>query len=434
MFYLVLSLAASSDLSFLKPRHHARPEKNWINDPNGPCLYKGTYHLFMQYNPNAAIWGNMSWYHMSSKDLIRWTHHPLALEPSESYDLNGCFSGSVSFEIKSGRPFILYTGQGADSIERQVLAVPMDDDLIFWTKMGVVIDALPSGFESGAFRDPSDATIDDEFLVGINRSVLRYSANDFSFRGTFYSIANNSVMECPERFQTQNGEIGFKYSEDSRKIDWLEFGKMDGDESFHPRVTMRLDEGSCVYASKSFSGKNNERVYWSWLQEERGTTNVNLASLNWSGAQSLPKLIRGTMLIPHPNTKLLLNSTIIDAPKQLLSGRKLLTLLDTAQFAVFFNWTMESFSIEILNANISFAPQKGISIDRRKSQGIQSTVEWSSNSSGDDNVEIWVDGSILEIFFSGKVISTRIYPENFVSELHVASDISIPSIKIISLF
>lgn len=48
----------------LRPLYHYRPPKNWINDPNGPILYKGIYHLFAQYNPNGTVWGNMNWFHM----------------------------------------------------------------------------------------------------------------------------------------------------------------------------------------------------------------------------------------------------------------------------------------------------------------------------------------------------------------------------------
>ena len=47
-----------------RPAFHALPPSNWINDPNGPIFYEGSYHLFFQYNPDAAVWGNISWGHM----------------------------------------------------------------------------------------------------------------------------------------------------------------------------------------------------------------------------------------------------------------------------------------------------------------------------------------------------------------------------------
>lgn len=50
---------------WLRPIAHALPEKNWCNDPNAPMFYGGKYHLFMQYNPGAAKWGNIHWYHIT---------------------------------------------------------------------------------------------------------------------------------------------------------------------------------------------------------------------------------------------------------------------------------------------------------------------------------------------------------------------------------
>ncbi len=45
----------------LRPQFHLMPAQNWLNDPNGPVYYNGYYHMFFQYNPNAAVWGDMHW-------------------------------------------------------------------------------------------------------------------------------------------------------------------------------------------------------------------------------------------------------------------------------------------------------------------------------------------------------------------------------------
>ena len=83
---------------------HFSPYKNWMNDPNGLCWFKGYYHLFYQYNPNGQEWGNMHWGHAVSKDLLHWVHQPVAAYPQ--IELNGCegeyrggaFSGSAVIE------------------------------------------------------------------------------------------------------------------------------------------------------------------------------------------------------------------------------------------------------------------------------------------------------------------------------------------------
>jgi levanase/fructan beta-fructosidase len=81
-----------------RPQYHFTPEKNWMNDPNGLVYYGGEYHLFYQYNPNGKEWGFMHWGHAVSKDLIRWEHLPVAINPDEdSKDKNHAtaFSGSA---------------------------------------------------------------------------------------------------------------------------------------------------------------------------------------------------------------------------------------------------------------------------------------------------------------------------------------------------
>jgi len=52
----------------------------------------------------------MSWGHVVSSDLVRWSRLPVILSPDESYDKGGVFSGSITF-LDDGTPAIFYTGQ-----------------------------------------------------------------------------------------------------------------------------------------------------------------------------------------------------------------------------------------------------------------------------------------------------------------------------------
>src|ERR1700761_7511623 len=93
----------------MRPQFHLLPAKNWMNDPNGPIWFNGKYHMFFQYNPHAAIWGDMSWNHAVSSDMLHWTHLPIAMTPTPNGpDAYGCFSGSA---IQVGkRVYFVYTG------------------------------------------------------------------------------------------------------------------------------------------------------------------------------------------------------------------------------------------------------------------------------------------------------------------------------------
>src|SRR5258708_26912117 len=47
----VKSAVAKAEADPTRPVYHFRAPAQWINDPNGPIQYKGTYHVFYQHNP-----------------------------------------------------------------------------------------------------------------------------------------------------------------------------------------------------------------------------------------------------------------------------------------------------------------------------------------------------------------------------------------------
>jgi fructan beta-fructosidase len=75
-----------------RPAAHLTPSKNWMNDPNGLVYENGTYHAFYQYNPKGNDWGNMSWGHSTSTDLVHWTEESVAMQATDAEEI---FSGSI---------------------------------------------------------------------------------------------------------------------------------------------------------------------------------------------------------------------------------------------------------------------------------------------------------------------------------------------------
>lgn len=97
----------ASNLATSKPSFHLTASKGWMNDPCGlgydPAT--GLYHIFFQWNPHGNDWGNMSWGHATSTDLVSWKVSPTpALTPSTEYDRCGVFTGCLQATDIHGNP------------------------------------------------------------------------------------------------------------------------------------------------------------------------------------------------------------------------------------------------------------------------------------------------------------------------------------------
>ena len=107
-FLATLGVAtAAADTPQYRPAYHFSPAKNWMNDPNGLVFHKGVYHLFFQYNPLGNVWGNMSWGHAVSHDLLTWKQLPVAIPTG---DTDWIFSGSIVVDENNTSGF----GNGLD--------------------------------------------------------------------------------------------------------------------------------------------------------------------------------------------------------------------------------------------------------------------------------------------------------------------------------
>src|SRR4051812_2186555 len=195
-----------------RPQFHFSPEKNWMNDPNGLVYYRGEYHLFFQYNPEGDTWGNMSWGHAVSTDLVHWQQLPLAI----SHDDNeAIFSGSAVVDYANTSGFgtrknpamvAIYTSAFRDGRQAQSLAYSTDRGRT-WTKYAgnPVLD-----IGSHEFRDPKVQWYAPtrSWLMTVSLSaehkVRFYSSKDlksWSLLSEFGPAgAVGGVWECPDLF------------------------------------------------------------------------------------------------------------------------------------------------------------------------------------------------------------------------------------------
>lgn len=81
-----------------RPYFHFTAHHGWLNDPNGAFYFDGQYHVFFQHNEAAADWGNMTWGHAVSPDLLHWEQTDSVIFPDE---LGLAFSGSAWIDEKN---------------------------------------------------------------------------------------------------------------------------------------------------------------------------------------------------------------------------------------------------------------------------------------------------------------------------------------------
>lgn len=74
-----------------RPLYHHTPAYGWMNDPNGMFYKDGVWHLYFQHNPYGSVWGNMTWGHSTSTDLVHWTFEG---DPVMADAWGAVFSGS----------------------------------------------------------------------------------------------------------------------------------------------------------------------------------------------------------------------------------------------------------------------------------------------------------------------------------------------------
>ncbi|KAG6429548.1 hypothetical protein SASPL_107600 [Salvia splendens] len=178
----------------------------------GPLFHKGWYHLFYQYNQESAVWGNITWGHAVSKDLIHWFHLPYAMVPDQWYDVNGVWTGSATI-LPDGQIIMLYTGDTTDAVQVQCLAYPAnlsDPLLIDWVKSpSNPVLFPPPGIGSKDFRDPTTAWLSpggDKWRITIGSKVNKtgismvYETSDFIkydlLDGYLHHVAGTGMWEC----------------------------------------------------------------------------------------------------------------------------------------------------------------------------------------------------------------------------------------------
>lgn len=299
-------------------QYHFEPQKGWINDPNGLIFYKGRYHAFFQYNPNALQWDTMHWGHAVSDDLIHWTELDIALYPDREYEnAGGCFSGSAV--EKDGRLYLFYTSVSKELGQTQSIAV--SDDGLHFEKYSAnpIIRRYPEE-GSADFRDPKVCRIQDTYYMvcgsgkdGIGKILLYQSDNlyDWHYQGVLFQDEQcGKVLECPDFFEL-DGKYVLMFSMMNRRFYSTQFviGTFDG-HSFQEEARSKPEAGPQFYAPQTFRDNTGRRIMIGWLY-------------NWGKPLDTGADCAGALTIPRQLTRCgqhILNFPVVEA-KPLLTDR-----------------------------------------------------------------------------------------------------------------
>ena len=289
-----------------RPTYHFSPLYGWMNDPNGMVYKDGEYHLFYQYNPYGSKWGNMSWGHAISQDLVNWKHLPVAIAPDA---LGTIFSGSavVDFDntagFGAGAIIAIYT-QNSDR-QVQSIAYSTDNGRTFTKYENNPV--LTS--EARDFRDPKVFWYENTkrwiMVLAVGQEMQIFSSpnlKDWTFESRFGEGqgAHGGVWECPDLF-----ELPVEGTNDKKWVLLCNLnpggpfggsatqyfvGSFNGKEFVNefPSKTKWMDWGKDHYATVTWSdAPDNRRIAIAWMSNWQYANDV--PTRQYRSANSVPR-------------------------------------------------------------------------------------------------------------------------------------------------
>ena len=282
-----------------RPAIHFSPQKNWTNDPNGLIYINGYYHLFFQHNPKGNEWGNMSWGHTKSKDLLHWEELPVAIPHGKEYIFSGCVVLDKDHVSGLGDPnksllIAIYTADYPNTLQEQHLAFSNDEG-VTWTKynQNPVLSIQLKDFRDPniIWHEPSHQYVMSvvkpwEFTVQFygSKDLLHWNyLSEFGHQGDV-----DMIWECPSLMElpvegSKDTKWVFAVSSQGpyKKAVGMQYfvGDFDGKTFTNdaPKEQVNyVDYGRDFYAAIPFYNTVNKEAYWlGWM-------------LSWSYAKEQP--------------------------------------------------------------------------------------------------------------------------------------------------
>lgn len=304
--------------SSLKPAYHFSPLIGWLNDPNGLCYDGSIYHLFFQFDPFSADGGTKYWAHCTSENMLNWHWKDIALAPDQTYDSQGCWSGTALPENDGLR--IMYTGvhmnKEQDMIQEQCLAILGKDGRLTKHPENPVIrqHQLPSGYEAHDFRDPCLFKDADGYGVFVSArgtkdcAILLFRSKDgVNWKYSHKILSGMKAMpECPNVFSLGGTHVLLVSALDMHEEDEEFRGRSPVlysiGEKFSPESLEIMDKGLDYYAPQTMKTPDGRRVVFAWMRDHHNDSPSRYLGHGWNGVMALPRelSVQNGQLIQRP--------------------------------------------------------------------------------------------------------------------------------------
>ena len=450
-----------------RPQIHYTPAKNWINDPNGLVFLDGTYHMFYQYNPEGNGWGNMSWGHATSTDLMHWKEQPVALTRDE---LGAVFSGSCVIDKNNTAGFganamvALYTSAGETGDvagkQQQSVAYSTDGGKTFTRYANNPVIAN----NDDNLRDPKvfwhEATSKWVMVLakGWARGCEFYTSADlknWEHASTFvYDFPNRPGFqwECPDLLQMGDKWVLLLSVNPQGPLvgsGMMYFvGQFDG-TTFTPDALdypLWLDYGMDNYAGVTWSNTGNRKLMIGWMNNWSYSGDVPCSP--WRSAMTLPRELQ----LVNINGKPVLTQTVVKEIED-IAGEwqpagpgldvkdayqlRLTISLDKRSVVTLSNAAGEQFSFEISATERALIAHRTAASGKTAFNGTFSIPSMRAPLFTEDNkvtLDVFVDQSSVEIFTDDGTLSMTnlVFPSAIYNHLDIDgadSDASVRPLK-----
>lgn len=269
----IRSLQATTYTEMLRPQFHFTAGRNWLNDPNGCVFADGEYHLFFQHNPTGNEWGNMTWGHAVSPDLVHWQQLSDAIAP---YDDGTIFSGSAVLDKNNscglgvdGRQPLVAMFTHARKPFGQALASSVDNGRTWKLFEGGKHVVPNQGLDEGE-RDPRvfwhQPTSKWVMVLWVKEGTARFFTSDDLKTWTHASdFTAPGFFECPDIFELPLGDSTKWVLCDAAFNCWV--GMFDGKSFKSESGPIRGDLGRNFYATQTWTNTGSRVIQIAWMRD-----------------------------------------------------------------------------------------------------------------------------------------------------------------------